>query len=223
MRKISGLQILVFVLQFSIILGLAIASAILLFGNLRLGDFRGIFLVLSTLILTYLIAFAVFRIFLSLFPLREGNIPPRSQQEFVYHVYLLFFLVLFFPVMRSGSIPVPLMRLIYLALGAKLGDNTYSSGLILDPIFVEVGSNTLIGQFSLLVPHAIENEKLSHHRIRIGSGVTIGAHSVVMAGVTIEDNALVAMNSVVIKGTHIGAGEIWGGTPAKKLRGKETT
>lgn len=218
MRKISGLQILVFVLLLSVILFCGVTTTSLLFGGLKLGDFRGVFLVFSGIILTYVYALAIFRLFMCLVPLREGDIPSQSRQEFVYHVYLLFFLILFYPVMRSGAISVSLMRLVYLALGAKLGANTYSSGIILDPIFVEVGSNTLIGQYALIVPHAIENEKLSHHRIRIGSGVTIGAHSIVMAGAIIEDGALVAMNSVVTKGTHIPAGEIWGGTPAKRIQ-----
>ena len=63
----------------------------------------------------------------------------------------------------------------------------------------------------------IENEKLAHYPVRIGNNVTVGAHSVVLAGVTIGDGALVATGAVVKKGTRIGAGEVWGGVPAKLL------
>lgn len=221
MRKISLLQSFVFLSLLGLILACAIGTTYLLAGDLHLGDFRGVVLVALGVLMTYVFAFLVFRLFLYWFPLRAGDVAMASSQEFVYHIYLLFFLILFYPIMRSGAMPVPIMRLVYLALGAKLGDNTYSSGIILDPGFVTVGSNTLIGQFSLIVPHVIENEKLAHHPVAIGNNVTIGAHAVVLAGVTIGDNALVATGAIVKKGTQIAAGEVWGGVPAKRLSGGE--
>lgn len=218
MRKITLVQTLIFLSMLGVIIVLTVVTTSVVFGNLALGDFRGVVLTLLGIVTGYVYALLVFRLFLKILPLEPGEIPPSSSQEFVYHIYLLFFLVLFYPVMRSGAMPVPLMRLVYLALGAKLGENTYSSGIILDPMFVEAGSNTLIGQFALIVPHMIENEKLGHYPIRIGSGVTIGAHAVVLAGVSIGDGAMVATGAVVPKGTVIEPGEIWGGVPAKRIR-----
>lgn len=219
MRKITLVQTLIFLSMLGVIIVLTVVTTSVVFGDLALGDFRGVVLTLLGIVTGYVYALLVFRLFLKILPLEAGEIPPNSRQEFVYHIYLLFFLVLFYPVMRSGAMPVPLMRLVYLALGAKLGENTYSSGIILDPMFVEAGSNTLIGQFALIVPHMIENEKLGHYPIRIGSGVTIGAHAVVLAGVSIGDGAMVATGAVVPKGTVIEPGEIWGGVPAKRIRG----
>ena len=113
------------------------------------------------------------------------------------------------------------MRLVYLALGARLGSNTYSAGAILDPPLTEVGANTIIGHDAALFSHAIEGRHLSHARIRIGNNVTIGAHAIIMSGVTIEDDAIVAAGAVVTKDSHIGAGEIWGGNPARLLRRRD--
>lgn len=219
MRKINITQILTFLVLFSIILGTTIFTTSFISKQIYLGDFKGIALIAMGVVIFYTIALFVFRGFLMVVPLNQGEIPKNGQQEFVYHVYLLFFLILFYPIMRSGIVPVPLMRVIYLALGAKLGNNTYSSGIILDPQFVEIGSNTLIGQYALIVPHALENDSLGHYPIRIGNNVTIGAHVVVLANCVIEDNALVATGAVVTKGTHIAAGEVWGGVPAKRIRG----
>lgn len=103
------------------------------------------------------------------------------------------------------------------ALGAKIADNTYTAGAILDPQFVTIGSSTLLGNSSLLVPHVLEGARIAHFPIRIGSHVTIGAHAIIMADVEIGDRVIVAMNSVVAKGTKIGDGEVWGGTPARRL------
>lgn len=218
MRKIRIHEILTFLGLLLIILCLGISSAWLLFGCLPLGDFRGIVLVFTALLCVYLYAFAIHRIFLAAFPIPSGEIARGSREEFSYHVYLLFYLILFYPILRSGFMPVPLMRLVYQVLGAKLGENTYSSGIILDPKFVSMGDHCLVGQYALLVPHVIEGEKLAHYAIEIGNHVTIGAHAVVLAGVKISDRAIVATGAIVTKGTVIGADEVWGGVPAKRLK-----
>lgn len=55
----------------------------------------------------------------------------------------------------------------------------------------------------------------TYKKTKIGSDVWIGTHSLIKAGVTIGDGAIVAMGSVVVK--DIGAYEIWGGNPAKLI------
>lgn len=217
MRKIAAAQILVFILLLSLASALALATDRALLGGLPLGDFRGVVLSLAGVFLLYIYAILIYRAFLAAFPLRPGEIGSGSQQEFIYHVYILFYLILFYPIMRSGFMPVPLMRVFYLALGARLGTNTYSAGLIDDPSFVEIGDNSIVGQGALLVPHIIEGSKLAHYPIRIGNNVTIGAHAVLLTDVVIGDNAIVATGAIVTKGTRIGAGEVWGGVPARRL------
>ena len=217
MRKITIWQIAVFALLLTLSIVTGIVSSLTLASLMPLGGYHEIVVVFNALLLIYLFALLVFRLFLAIFPLRAGEIPENSQQEFVYHVYLLFYLILFYPILRSGFVPVPIMRLVYLALGAKLGDNTYSSGIILDAQFVEIGSNSIVGQYALLVPHVIEGKKLAHHPIIMGNNVTIGAGATVLSGVTIGDGAIVSTGAVVTKGSNIGAGEIWGGVPAKQI------
>lgn len=218
MRKIQPSQILVFVLLFSLACFLAWGTDSLAVDPLPLGDYQAIAKVSGFIVLLYAWALALFRVFCTRFPLPVGEIAPGSRAEFTYHVYLLFFLVLFNPLMRSGFIPVPLMRLIYQALGAKMGANSYSSGVLFDPPFISMGSNCIVGQSALLIPHVIEGMKLAHHPITLGSNVTIGASSVVLAGVTIGDGAIVSSGAVVPKGSVIAPGEIWGGIPARPLR-----
>jgi acetyltransferase-like isoleucine patch superfamily enzyme len=164
--------------------------------------------------------FAVFFhcLFLGFFPLKEGYIVPGSSQELIYHVYLICYLVLFYQLIRPKIIPVPLLKIVYLMLGAKLGKNTFCSGTILDPIFTAAGDNTIIGEDSCLFAHAIEGGHLSHEKITIGNNVTIGAKSIIMPGVNIGDDSIVAAGSVVLKGTLIEKNEIWGGNPAKFIK-----
>ncbi len=218
MRKISGLQILVFALAVALALGAALLSNTQLLGNLPLGDFRGIVLSISGLIFLYLYAIAIYRGLLWAVPITTGEYANDSREEFVFHVYLLFYLLLFVPVMRCGFIPIPLMRLFYQGLGAKLGANSYSSGIIFDPPFVEIGSNCIIGQSALIVPHVIEGNRLAMYAVRIGNDVTVGANAVILPDVIIGNHAIVAAGAIVSKGTRIGDGEFWGGVPAKRLK-----
>ena len=220
MRKIGLPEISVFMIIFCAAICLGIASSYLLCRRAPLADFRALAIVLSAVIFTYCWALVFFRIFLTITPLKEGWIAQRSSQEFVYHLFLMFLLLLFHPIIRSSFLPLPIMRLFYQALGLDFGKNSYTAGIIADPMFVHIGQNTLLGQYSLVIAHVIENERLGHFPVHIGSNVTIGAHSTVMAGVSIGDGAIVAVGAVVTKGTRIGPGEHWGGVPAKLKIGR---
>lgn len=217
MRKISFKPILVFMLLFLFAVGVGGWIGLSLPVEFCPLPLRGFLQVVILIVLIYVLALVEYRLFLRLFPLKEGYIAPGSGDEFVYHVYLLFFLIFFYPVIRTKIIPVPLSRLIYLALGARLGKNTYCSGTILDPWLTSVGTNTILGEDCLLFSHAIEGDYLAHARISIGNNVTVGAKSIIMSGVSIGDGAIVAAGSVVPKMTSILPGETWGGIPARRI------
>ncbi|ARO86993.1 transferase [Nitrosospira lacus] len=218
MRKITPLQITLFFLLFGGVLILGIATAYRLLGALPLGDFRGIAVVGSAVVFIYLYAFAVYRLFLHFMPLSEGELAEGSREEFAAQVNALFYLMLFNSLIRTHFLPAPLMRLVYQALGARMGANTYSVGALLDPPLTELGANCIIGHDAVLFCHAIEGRHFSLARIRAGNNVTIGATAVIMPGVNIGDGAIVSAGAVVLKNTRIGPNEVWGGVPAKRLR-----
>jgi acetyltransferase-like isoleucine patch superfamily enzyme len=64
----------------------------------------------------------------------------------------------------------------------------------------------------------VEGSHLEHDPIHIGSDVTIGMNSIIMAGVKIGDRSSIAAMSVVLKKTQIGDNEVWGGIPARRIR-----
>lgn len=150
--------------------------------------------------------------------IKSGEIIPGSKEERDFQIYQLFFLLGFNSLIKTQMIPIPLMRIIHLALGAKLGENSYSSGVIHDPMFVTVGKNCILGDRSQLIPHAIEGQKLSVEPITIGDNVTIGANAIIFQNVKIGNNAIIAAGAIVPKGTIMGEDEIWGGIPAKFIK-----
>lgn len=113
----------------------------------------------------------IYRLFMWLFPLEEGEVEEGSQQEFVYGVHSGFYLILFNALILTYTIPIRLKRLIYLALGAKLGQGTYPAGILPDGLFIEVGRNATIGAYSMLIPHVMEDRRLAYYRIRLGDKV----------------------------------------------------
>lgn len=218
MRQIAASQIGVFMTLLALIIALGAGTSFWTLGALPLGDFRGVVLTVAGVASIYLWAFVVYRLFLRVMPLSEGELEPGSRAEFAAQVNILFYLLLFNTLIRTHFLPVPLMRAVYLALGARLGPNTYSAGTLLDPPLTEFGADCIIGHDAVLYAHAIEGARFSLSRIRVGNGVTIGATAVVMSGVTIGDGAIVSAGAVVLKDTKIGVGEVWGGVPARRLR-----
>jgi acetyltransferase-like isoleucine patch superfamily enzyme len=182
------------------------------------GDLRGVVLALCTVLLFYACAFAVYRLFLRLCPLSEGELTEGSRAEFAAQVNILFYLLLFNSLIRTNFIPVPLLRLVYLALGARLGRNTYSAGALLDPPLTRIGDNCIVGHNAVLFSHAIEGSRFSLDAIVIGHEVTIGSMAVVMSGVHIGNGAIVSAGAVVNKGTRNGPNEISCGVPARLIK-----
>ena len=218
MRVMRPNAIATFSTGLTAVLALALATAWLAWAYLSaLGEFRSVIVSAIFVLSIYVYAIVVHRVLFWLIPLREGSIPVGHSQEYAYQVHCLFYLVLLNTLIRTRFIPVPIMRLVYQALGARLGPNTYCSGIMYDPMFVTIGANTIVGESALLIPHVVEGIELAHFPIRIGNNVTIGANALVLAGTTIHDNAIVAANAVVVKGTEIKAGEVWGGTPARRI------
>lgn len=217
MRAISTGQITAFLLMFALILVISLPATWFGLAYLPLGDFRGVVTVSVGLLAVYLTSFLVYRLFLWRVPLEEGELQPGSRGEFAAQVNILFYLILFNSIIRTHFIPVPLLRLIYLALGAKLGRNSYSAGVLLDPPLTFIGDNCIIGHDAVIFAHAIEGSRMALSAVHMGHSVTIGATAVVMSGVSIGDGAIVSAGAVVRKDTHIGAGETWGGVPARRL------
>ena len=113
-----------------------------------------------------------------------------------------------------------------LIIGKNLG---ISQSAINCKIRIVIGNNVKIGGGSYIYDsdfHSLDAKlRLSHqsdfsntHKspILIGNNVFVGAHSIILKGVTIGDNSIVGAGSVVTK--NIPTNEIWAGNPAKFIR-----
>lgn len=217
MRAIRGRQIALFLCLLGLILLLALLTTALL-DQPALGEFRAIVLVGSAVLLIYLYAIVIYRALLYVQPLKQGVVPENTAEETIANLNILFYLLLFNSLIRTHFIPVPLLRLLYLALGAQLGRNTYCAGVMLDPPLTRIGSHSIVGHDAVIFCHVIEGNKLELRSVQIGDHVTIGATAVIMAGVHIGHRSIISAGAVVTKDSQIGDDEVWGGIPARRLR-----
>lgn len=89
---------------------------------------------------------------------------------------------------------------------------------------IDVGENAMVGGYvniqasnhRLDPAKTIKSQGSDHLPVKIGADTWLGAHSTIVAGITIGDGSVVGANSVV---THdIPTYEIWAGVPARRLK-----
>lgn len=70
----------------------------------------------------------------------------------------------------------------------------------------EIGNNVSIAHNAIV------------HGCTIKDNVLIGMGSIVMDDCIVESNSIIAAGAVLTKGTHVPAGSVFGGTPARKIK-----
>lgn len=114
------------------------------------------------------------------------------------------------------------------ATRVTLGPRSFLFGLLFDPDLTEIGEGVILGADSFVVAHAITTNP-DGSRLFVSAPVTIGARAVIggMAridlGVRIGADAIVEPMSYVPPYTVIGAGEVWGGNPARLMHSRFET
>lgn len=109
----------------------------------------------------------------------------------------------------------------YLKLGMKVGKNCdINPGLMVDVShcwLIEIEDNVTIAPQVYLLAHDASTKKLINYtkigKVLLKNNCFIGARSIIMPGITVGVNAIVAAGSVVVK--NVEDGTVVGGNPAK--------
>lgn len=110
-------------------------------------------------------------------------------------------------------------------IGVLIGENCKLNGIPnwgSEPWLISLGDHTEISFDCVFITHdgatwCFRNDEkyknvIKFGKIKIGNNCFIGARSMIMPGVTIGDNSIVAAGALVTK--NIPSGEVWGGVPA---------
>jgi carbonic anhydrase/acetyltransferase-like protein (isoleucine patch superfamily) len=95
--------------------------------------------------------------------------------------------------------------------GIRVGENSnLQDGTVVHVaargLMTVVGKNVTVGHMALL------------HACEVQDGAFIGMHSTVLDGAVVETQAMVAAGALVPPGKVVRRGELWAGSPARKLR-----
>lgn len=107
--------------------------------------------------------------------------------------------------------------------GVKIGSNCriYTRSFGSEPWMITIGNKVTITSGVILLTHdgstwLMNDEKgrrYLYRRVKIGNNVFIGVNSIIMPGVKIEDNVIIAAGTIVTK--SVPSGVIIAGNPAK--------
>ena len=108
------------------------------------------------------------------------------------------------------------------AMGMKIGRHAFiNTEYISDPQLIRIGEDAALGGSVRICAHFGGGGHLTVAPVIIGARATLGLAVTVMGDVEVGDGATVLPNSVLLPGSRVGAGETWGGVPARRITREE--
>ena len=108
------------------------------------------------------------------------------------------------------------------AMGMKIGRHAFiNTEYISDPQLISVGDDAALGGSVRICAHFGGGGYLTVAPVSIGARATLGLAVTVMGDVEVGPEATVLPNSVLLPGSRVGAGETWGGVPARLITREE--
>ena len=104
------------------------------------------------------------------------------------------------------------------AMGMTIGRHAFiNTEYISDPQLIRIGEDAALGGSVRICAHFGGGGHLTVAPVTIGARATLGLAVTVMGDVEVGDGAVVLPNSVLLPGSRVGAGETWGGVPARRI------
>jgi acetyltransferase-like isoleucine patch superfamily enzyme len=175
-------------------------------------------------ILQAIFAFVILKLMRLYFKFKPGIYFLKRKPQ-IYDTYLSYFYLYYLHLGLLWSVNFPgfiVRNIIYKYAGCKKSKSNILNGAkVFDPLFFEVGDNTVIGGESLILGHALSlvngEPAFILGKVVIGKNSLIGVRTIIMPDVIIGDNSVIQGNSFVPMYTRIPSNEIWGGNPVSKI------
>lgn len=108
------------------------------------------------------------------------------------------------------------------AMGMKIGRHAFvNTEYISDPQLITLGDDAALGGSVRIFAHYGGGGNFVIAPVAIGARATIGLGATVMGDVEVGEGATVLPHSVLLPGSRVGAGETWGGVPARRIEREE--
>ena len=114
----------------------------------------------------------------------------------------------------------PFKGLAWRLLGTRVGKRLFDDGAqFTERSLVSLGDYVTLNAGATLQSHTLEEGAFKSGMITLGDDVTIGTNGYINYDAAIGDGARLEADSFLMKGEEVPAGSIWGGNPARQLRG----
>jgi non-ribosomal peptide synthetase-like protein len=122
--------------------------------------------------------------------------------------------VLAVPWLAGSMMGTPALNWWFRTLGAKIGRGVWCDTYWLpEPDLIEIGTGSSVNRGVVLQTHLFHDRLMRLDRVCLASGATLGPHSVILPGATIESLSTVGPASLVMRGEKIPAASQWLGNP----------
>jgi acetyltransferase-like isoleucine patch superfamily enzyme len=104
------------------------------------------------------------------------------------------------------------------AMGMNLGRHVFiNTEYISDPQLITLGNDVALGGSVRIFAHYGGHGNLVVEPVVVGERATIGIAATIMGDVRIGQDATILAHSVLMPGSRVGNGEVWGGVPARRI------
>ena len=108
------------------------------------------------------------------------------------------------------------------AMGMNLGRHVFiNTEYISDPQLITLGNDVALGGSVRIFAHYGGHGNLVVEPVVVGERATIGIAVTIMGDVRIGQDATILAHSVLMPGSRVGNGEVWGGVPARRINREE--
>ncbi len=157
---------------------------------LPLNIFGNIFLFF---VLTLGISKIIYSILILFGPPKEGFFKKGSKEWKYLHRR---FWTIFLPIWLARALPLPWSDIfVYRVFGVKVGKSVVIYEGYIDPEFIEIGNDTMTSLHVCIFSHLIYHDFIVIKRVKIGSKCIISAHSMILPGTVLKDEAILGANS----------------------------
>ncbi len=112
----------------------------------------------------------------------------------------------------------PFKSVLWRLIGVRLGKRVFDDGVFIsEPTLTVIGDECALNQQTILQCDSQEDGTYKSGPMTIGAGCTIGVGAFVHYDVTMEDGAVLAADSFLMKGETVPRASRWGGNPAREL------
>jgi hypothetical protein len=135
----------------------------------------------------------LFKVLNKLCPPQEG-VFERGSKEWKYTHRR--FWTAYFPIWLARALPLPWSDIfVYRFFGVHIGKNVVAYEGYIDPELIEIGDFTMTSLNICIFSHLISQEKILIKKVKIGKACIVGPHTIISPGTTMQNEAVLGVNS----------------------------